>query len=276
MSYASREYKPSQQRLVESAGGRGIDRCVSYSPSVLLKSGYRFRHHHVLKQQRGAGYWLWKPFIILETLRQLDEGDVVLYLDVDYSILEDVGPLVELARRSSVVLFANHGHVNRLWTKRDCLVLMGCDTPEYYEAEQVDAAQVLVLNSPRAREFLSTWLHWCEDPRVLTDQENVCGLPNLKGFTDHRHDQSVLSLLAKQEGLKVFRNPTDCGNHLKLPSFRVSGEPLGMPYSAEPWKDSAYGTLIRGQAELVPARPSYLRRLRARARRPLADRLRNH
>jgi len=267
VSYASAGYRPSQQRLVASATGHGIDRCVSFSPSVLLKSGYRFRHSHILGQPRGAGCWLWKPYVILKTLRELDDGDVVVYLDVDNLILEHLSPLVELARQHPVLLFANHGQVNRLWTKRDCFVLMGCDTPEYYEAEQVDAAQIVVLNTSHARDFVERWLRWCEDPRVLTDQANTCGLPNLEGFIEHRFDQSVLSLLAKQQGVKTFRSPTQYGNHLKLPAFRVPGEHSSDSYGAQPPEDSAYGTLIQGQAGLAPADPSLVRNLLGRLRR---------
>ncbi len=38
------------------------------------------------------------------------------------------------------------------------------------------------------------------------------GLPNYEGFIDNRHDQTVLSLLAKKWGIIPFRDPSQWGN----------------------------------------------------------------
>lgn len=43
-----------------------------------------------------------------------------------------------------------------------------------------------------------------QDSRIVSDSENVMGLPNYEGFIDNRHDQTVLSLLAKNGGLFLF------------------------------------------------------------------------
>lgn len=251
ITYASKSYIPSQIRLIESARRYAIDRCVSYSPACLYASGYFFFHHQILRQHRGAGYWLWKPYIILKTLQRIPEGDIVLYLDVDNIIIENLNPLFELAQDNVAVLFANHGRLNREWTKRDSFVLMNCDTSEFHDAEQVDAAQIILRNTPVSRKFVAEWLKWCEDSRVLTDEQNVCGLPNLEGFIEHRHDQSVLSLMARRWQLEIFRSATYRGNHLKQPVYRIASERLAFPYSPEPWANSSYGTLIEGQAGLI-------------------------
>ena len=45
------------------------------------------------------------------------------------------------------------------------------------------------------------------DARILCDGPNVCGLPNLDGFRDHRHDQSILTILAIKHGIKTHPSP---------------------------------------------------------------------
>jgi hypothetical protein len=75
------------------------------------------------------------------------------------------------------------------------------DDPAYHEAQMLDASFLILLKTRRACAFAGTWLESCLDRRVLTDDPNTCGLPNLPGFVDHRHDQSVLSILAKRENL---------------------------------------------------------------------------
>ena len=36
------------------------------------------------------------------------------------------------------------------------------------------------------------------DARIITDMPNVCGKQNYRGFIEHRHDQSIFSLLTKK------------------------------------------------------------------------------
>jgi len=79
--------------------------------------------------------------------------------------------------------------------KRDCFVLTGTDAPACHGALQLDASVLLLRNTPANREFIATWLAYCGDARVLTDMPNQCGLPDLPGFVEHRHDQAILSVL---------------------------------------------------------------------------------
>lgn len=46
-----------------------------------IDPGYVEEHQHILSQQRGAGYWLWKPYIIYKNLIELRDDDVLLYCD---------------------------------------------------------------------------------------------------------------------------------------------------------------------------------------------------
>ena len=58
-------------------------------------------------------------------------------------------------------------------------------------------------------------LQYAQDIRIISDKSNVMGLPNYREFTDHRHDQSVISLMSKKYGFKRFRDPSQFGliNH---------------------------------------------------------------
>jgi len=59
-------------------------------------------------QERGAGYWLWKPYIILKTLLyEMEEGDLLLYADSGSEAIGDLRPLFELAEEDDIVIFRN-------------------------------------------------------------------------------------------------------------------------------------------------------------------------
>ncbi|HET6573942.1 MAG TPA: hypothetical protein VFG68_10100 [Fimbriiglobus sp.] len=251
--YADEKFRHAQARLVKSASGKGIDTVHALGPADLRATEFYAKHKPILDQPRGGGYWLWKPYFIRETLRQAAEGDFVLYVDSGAEIVAPVGPLADACRAAGgVLLFANHGRPNRYWTKRDCYVLMGCDTEACHDADQVNAAFSGYIVGPQAVELVEEWLAHCTDPRKLTDRPSECGLPELPDFITHLHDQTILSLLAHLRGLALYRDPTQIGNHMKPPALRVPGEYLDLPYSVAPCDRSPYPTVFNHHRTSLP------------------------
>ena len=209
-SYADAKCYLSAFRLCHSVRGRGIDRFRLWTPRD-LPADFRRGRESILRQKRGAGYWLWKPFIILETMREAAEGDVVIYCDAGVEIGGDLSPLVEIASRKGIVLFSNRPHMQKEWTKRDAFVLLDADSPRYWDAGQLMGGFMILQNNARARDFVNKWLAAMDDERVLTDAPNRAGAPNFSEFREHRHDQSILSILAMRENIEIFRDPSQNG-----------------------------------------------------------------
>ena len=127
-------------------------------------------------------------------------------------------------------------HRNSVWTKRDCFVLMKCDSAKYWEGEQAGAFFQVYRKTTDSVSFVREWFDFCQNKRILIDVPNMCGLPNLPGFRDHRHDQSVLSLLAVKHNIELFPDPTQYGGLIRRSFFN---------------KKANYGTLLchhRGKA----------------------------
>lgn len=99
---------------------------------------------------------------------------------------------------------------NKQWTKRDCFIKMGCDTPEYHNGPQCSASIQMYRKCAKSVEFVKEYLHLCQDEDILTDKPNLLG-SNLKTFDDHRHDQSVLSLLSIKYKNIHLPNPSETG-----------------------------------------------------------------
>ena len=250
VNFATQNFHTAQKRLTKSALRFGIDQCISYNKSILKKSEFYKKYKNILDQERGAGYWLWKPFIILEALRAAEDGDIVIYSDSGAEIISPLKPLTDLCQqKGGLLLFNVHTpngrHTNIMWTKRDCFVLLDADEPRFHNAEQVAGSPQLYQKNPRSIAFLEEWLNYCTDERILTDIPNRCGHDNYPDFKDHRHDQSVLSLLVLRHGVETFRDPSQFGNHLKLAAYRTQGElAAGLGYSSAPYVNSPYGTIF--------------------------------
>jgi hypothetical protein len=193
-------------------------------------------HRNILDQKRGGGYWLWKPYIILQELKRLNDGDYVVYSDCGrrpQSFSRRIDTLLEWCSDNGGVLpgvYVPHWGANRRWTKRDCFVLMGCDHEEYWNPCQVQAAFSVWQKNELSLSFVEKWLHYCTDERILTDIPNTCGLPHFADFVDHRHDQSVLTLCTLTEGLRGLGDPLGhrpfCDNDKRIDSVLAK---LGAP-----------------------------------------------
>lgn len=186
-------YEHLQHRLIEQCNAYGLEH-ISYTMDWIMheRSAYYKEHFDLLKEHRGAGYWSWKPYIMLDALSLVMENEIVVYLDASTLIKADPVPLIQSVKD---IIVCDSSWVNHDWIKRDAFVLMGCDQEMYWNATQVWAGAVIVRNTPLSRFFLQHWLRFCEDRRIISDDPNTQGLPNLPSFRDHRHDQAVLTLL---------------------------------------------------------------------------------
>ncbi|HEX4849988.1 MAG TPA: hypothetical protein VFV08_04230 [Puia sp.] len=218
-------YEKSRHRLNDSASKFGISDIYSYDFEEIKPTSFFSENRELLNQARGLGFWLWKPYLVLQAFNNLNNNDVVIYSDSGIEIIDKPDPLVRIcSEHAPVMLFGNSDLVNFTWTKRDCFVLMNADHREFWYSLQCDAAFALFRKTDLSIRFLQDWLTFGSDPRIISDIPNTCGKKNLFGFVEHRWDQSVLSILARQYNLPLFRMPTQFGNHYKMKGFQVEKE----------------------------------------------------
>ncbi len=215
VSFSTLQYRRSQKQLEESALTFGIDIVHSFTEKDLKKTTFYNENHAIFSQTRGFGYWLWKPYFILEMLKKLPKGDILMYSDSDVIILNSLIPLFDICNKQDIVLFQVHSRLNKIWTKRDTFISMNCDCTKFYEAEQVCGSPQLYKVNQYSIEFVESWLKYCSDSQVISDDPNILGHENIEGFIEHRHDQSILSLLSLKFEIQIHRDPSQWGNKYK-------------------------------------------------------------
>jgi hypothetical protein len=112
-------------------------------------------------------------------------------------------PEEDLIGGKGIITFGTYA-TNGGWTKRDCFVLMGMDNEVARNTPQALASSFVCRKTPSSIAFVEEWLRLVQDPRIVTDLPNTQGLPNYPEFKDHRHDQSVMSLLTLKYGTYVY------------------------------------------------------------------------
>ena len=175
-----------------------------------VKAAFRKAHRHILFRRKGAGYWLWKPYLLLKTLiEQMSFGDVIMYEDAGSYLQKDAGPVLKLANESpqGIVVFSLQ-FLEKYYTKGDTFLVMQMDYPEMDRISFQTLASFVVLRKDcNTLQFVMEWLAYSSDARCVTDDPNILHRKDSDGFIGHRHDQSVLSLLSKKWGLPQHRDP---------------------------------------------------------------------
>ena len=201
-----------------------IDKTIAWTRQDILDTEFYQDNKEILDSPRGAGYWAWKPYIILETLKSAEADDWVIYCDVGKpfrrgdpkrhgnanignAMYTPVDALIDYAQHHNGFtpgVWIPHYGLAHVWTKRDCFVVMDCDSAEFHNSPHVQAGYSVWSRSHASIAFLEEWLSWCCNPTAITDDDNILGKPNSKNFRDHRHDQAILSNLVTKKGIQPF------------------------------------------------------------------------
>ena len=159
-----------------------------------------------MKWPRGDGYWLWKPYIIKKTLDRMPTGDILFYADSDIRFISSPLSLIQqIITAPEEVLCFNSLFPEKWYTKRDCFIKLNCDTPEYTESQQRCGGFNLWRKGEQSMEVLSSWLSYCQDRQLMTDLPSKKS--NYEEFREHRHDQSIFSLVTKKNKIPCLNNP---------------------------------------------------------------------
>jgi hypothetical protein len=194
----------------------GLDRAVCYSRAD-IDADFAERNRDILSKSIGAGNWLWKPYFVVKALREeLKDDDILFYSDSGAHFTASAAPAISLCLAQSekpILLFTlDPRYTNRHLIKRDCFVYMGLDRPPYPDMTAVLASFILCRKTQFTVSFFEEWLAYAEDPRILGDAPNTCGLPNYPEFFEHRYDQAILSLLARKHGIAAVPDISQWGN----------------------------------------------------------------
>lgn len=199
-------YRENQLHLNSTAQQHGISNIVSWTWEDLIKTDFYKNHKTYLDKSSHENGWVWKPYIILDLLKKVECEDIVFYCDcIPWGIKRSVQPLMDLCVSNNGTVFQQFGNKNSKWTKRDAFVYMNCDEPKYHDGVHLQATWMLFQKNNFNINFVEEWLKYCLDERIASHlKPNTCGLPNLPGFFEHRHDQSIFTNLAIKYNIKTF------------------------------------------------------------------------
>ncbi|WP_225047589.1 hypothetical protein [Lacticaseibacillus kribbianus] len=211
INYASAAYEKT--RALNSWTGihvAGFDKVVEYSPSD-IDNAFFDENKEILEKSRGAGMWLWKPYIILKEARKLDEGDLLFYADSGSFFIRKIDRVVNILKHEDIWL-TRTPLIEKQFTKKETFRELGCEGRRFENTPQIMATFVAIRVNKQSIDFVKSWLENCCNPLALLPPSSESEQKTV--FLAHREDQSIISLLAKKQGLHTFSDPTQYG---KLP-----------------------------------------------------------
>lgn len=198
----------NQFALSASVLGRGVDVIMNYR-RPMLSPDFMKKNAEILQKTQGAGVWLWKPWVILDAMRQAPENAIIIYADSGCVFKTSLIPLIDLTKKHDILLCEYedktiYGYASKR-TKREVFIQLEADSPEYYNKPALWAGFLMVKNTSETREFIAQWLSYCENPQLLIDGPST--KEELPEFQGHLHDQAILTVLAAKSTLPKYLVP---------------------------------------------------------------------
>ena len=203
-SDGNQNYLDAGKRLVSQAEKTNLfNSCIHYK-NIDLQNDTDFwnKHHKFIEDnRRGNGYWIWKPYIINKTMSKLDDGDILLYLDggceIDHKKKDKIKLYMEKTK-TNLLIGTTTPHLEKCWCKKDLINLIQPEDNSL-NTYQRQAGGIMILVNPITRKFVNEWESYTYNYHNLNDTPSKD--KNDECFREHRHDQSIFSLLVKKYNL---------------------------------------------------------------------------
>jgi hypothetical protein len=206
ITYGDQRFRLSKARLAQEATESGFFKTVTSYGIENIDSDFKEKVKLALRLRRkkGGGYWIWKPYLIKKRLSEINEGEYLIYLDAGCSVNKDgherFNEYLDLIANSEYgSLGLQLPHVERVWTKKEVLEHFGLSsTSEIATSGQVIATIIVLKKNAHSEKLVDLWYSKVIDHLTLfTDTKT---LEQEEYFRDHRHDQSVFSIIRKMHG----------------------------------------------------------------------------
>lgn len=202
ISYGDDIYKNAKKRLEKEAIDTGwFDSITVYGPEI-LDNNYKNKFKKVLSHSRGAGYWIWKNYIIKKKLNEINDNDILIYLDAGCSVNKKgkkrLDEYVDMLNKSDggIISFKMSHLPEKYYTTKEIFNYFGVDMNSDIANEGQLVGGILIMKkTPNLKIKLDMVYKVYEDNYLLvTDYYSKGQAPY---FKDNRHDQSIFSIIRK-------------------------------------------------------------------------------
>ena len=213
----SKDYHEAVDRLTKQA--KNLNIFANVHGYHELPVSFTSKHSEFIKNNpKGYGYYLWKPYLILENLLSIEDNDILWYADAGCEInIQSKNKMLEIIHETNKnQIICNINCIEREFTKRDLLLFLDMDKPCYIDDLQYEATSICFKKCKKTLDFVKEWYELaCMYNNI---NENFIN-KNYECFIEHRYDQSIFSLLMKK--YYMYNRKILIGNAIELSRNRT-------------------------------------------------------
>jgi hypothetical protein len=200
----SQNYLDAVNRICNQATEFNIfDEIIGYTDSY-LKADKDFWDTHgnfIERNERGYGFYIWKPYLILKTLEKMNDNDILLYLDCGCELnsngKEHFYNLIEKVNNTTIISTSASSD-DIVYTKMDLIKYFGFeDKLELLKVSHMQAGTVMFRKTDLIIKIYKEIYEIMSNNYNLIDNSPSVN-KNFDNFIEHRHDQSVFNLVMKK------------------------------------------------------------------------------
>ena len=213
ITYGDEVFKNSKKRLFNEARRTGwFDTLTVYGPSN-IDDRFKEKFKDILKNKKGGGFWIWKPYFIKKRLSEINENDILIYMDAGCSInpkgVERFKEYIDMLNKSeeSIISFQMSHHPEKKWTTKEIFdnFSVGYNS-RIANSGQIIATVIPLKKNKDSQSLINRWLNiLSNNPKLFTDYYNE---NQEEYFKENRHDQSVFSLIRKKNDTILIEDET--------------------------------------------------------------------
>ena len=193
-----------------------------YYNNNIYDDDFKKKYSYVLNQRRGGGYWLWKYYLINKKMKEIDDGEYIIYCDAGCELnnkgMNRYYEYLDMLKESdygflSFPLEWNktaeppplNGCIEKLWTIKQLFEYFKIDiNSEIANSSQIAATVFIVKKCKNSLKILDEYKKLIEyDQKLTTDYYNKINQESF--FKENRHDQSIWALLRKKYGSVMLK-----------------------------------------------------------------------
>ena len=209
----SQNYIDAGNRLIKQAKLSNLfNKIILYTDEDLKNDTYFWTKHgeFINNNKRGYGYWLWKSYIIKKTMDELKEGDTLMYLDcgceIDINKKKKIKKFFEYVKKNNII--GSFTQLEKYWNKMDLILHLNILNQDFLNSQQHQAGAILFYITDKTKKLVNRWYELSCNYHLIDDSPSI--KKNIEMFKQHRHDQSIFSLLTKKWNIYSERNIKEC------------------------------------------------------------------
>ena len=239
LTFTNTAYHPPTRILEQAAAFNIFDKILHRTeldiPDFIEKHSEFIRNHTA-----GYGYYIWKPKIILDTLLNMEDGDILFYCDSGAHLNPKGLPrfqeyLAYLGGDKSIVTFCTSDrYVPQMFVKQDAVQYYFPEFNDMKALENCYAGCIIFKKNEEVVDLIIDWLGLCEKYDFI-DTSISHYRKELDGFQGNDKDSGLLNLVLAKYNINYNITPDETNLYneegIQLQHLNLTIHPNDWPWS---------------------------------------------